>query len=172
MKTNRIGLWLLAALLATGCAETRAVDQDQDWVLTIGSPQSQWATGEAIVVRTELRYVGPGGGTDWFGSGSGPLAFDLREINGTRHLEGGMLLNCQRHETRADGPLVVGYVKPGGYSADDPNAAFYREFLADPLLHLPPGEWELAARAVFSMPPDCGTGRTVSLRASVILTVE
>lgn len=171
MTSIRAGLWLLAVLLATGCAETRAVDQDRDWVLTITSPKSNWATREAIVVTAELRYVGPGAGTEFFGSGSGPLFFDFSEVGGTRVLGGGGHSDCKRYEIQADAPLVMPYRKSGGWTAEDPNAVFYRGFIADPLLHLPLGEWEVGVRAGFSMPPGC-SGRSVSLRASVVLTVE
>jgi len=144
---------------------------DPVWVLSIGSPRARWAAGEAITIRTVLTYVGPGGGTEYFGSSSGPIAFDLKEIDGPRHLEGGMLSDCKMHEMRSDEPLVLGRFKAGGYSSDDPHAAFYEGLQDDPLLRLPSGRWELTARAVFSMPPDC-SGRTVSLMASIVLTVE
>jgi hypothetical protein len=179
MKSACIAVAIVAVVLAAGCVDTvtptpwEVVDEarDSDWVLTMGSPRARWVVGEPIVIRTELRYVGPGAGTEYFGSSSGPVAFSLEEIGGTRSLQGSMLGDCARHSIRADEPLVVAYVK-GGYSADDPNAAFYTEFVADPVLRLPAGSWELAAHAVFSMPPNCGQGRTVSLNASVIVTVE
>jgi hypothetical protein len=146
--------------------------RDPEWVLTIGSPQSRWSVGDAIVVEAELRYLGPAEGTEYFGSGSGPLAFDLEEIGGTRRLAGAYTLDCRTHEIRPDTPLVVPYAKSGGFSAEDPNAAFYTEFLEDPLLHLPSGEWELGVSANLSMPPGCAEGRSVNLRASITLSVE
>jgi hypothetical protein len=180
MKVSPALHGVLAMVLVAGCADApqptpwpvveRAVDPD--WELTIASPRSHWRAGQPIVIRTVLRYIGPGGGTEYYGSGSGPLAFELIELGGSRILQGGLEGDCAQHTMRANDPLVVGYMKPGGYSAEDPNAAFYTEFLADPLLRLPPGRWELAARAVFSMPPTCGQGRTVALRASVVVTVD
>jgi hypothetical protein len=146
--------------------------RDPEWVLTIGSPQSRWSVGDAIVVEAELRYIGPAEGTEYFGSGSGPLAFGLEEVGGTRKVYGASTLDCARHEIRPDTPLVVPYAKSGGFSGEDPNAAFYTEFLEDPLLHLPHGQWVVGVNASLSMPPDCGEGRSVDLRASITLSVE
>ena len=172
--------WLVATLTLVGCTaappespwEVVESAHDVSWVLAIGSPKAQWAAGEAIDIRAVLTYVGHGQGTDYLGSGGGPLTFSLREIGGTRHLEGLSESDCSRHAMRSDQPLVVSQFRTGGYSADDPNAAFYEHLLADRLLRLPPGEWELTARAVLSMPPGCGEGRTVSLTASIVVTVE
>lgn len=153
-------------LVVTGTA------RDPQWVLTIGSPRRSWNAGEAILVQAELQYVGPGGGTQYFGSGSGPLGFGLREIGGTRHLEGVMTADCATYQITAEAPLLVNYHKSGGFIGEDPNAAFYRLFLQDPLLHLPNGTWALDAYADLIMPPGCGTGRIVQLLASITLTVE
>ena len=46
-------------------------------------------------------------------------------------------------------------VKSGGWSADDPNAAFYDAFFAAPDIRLPPGTWEVTGHASFSE-GDCG----------------
>lgn len=180
LPSSYAAAWLVASLILAGCTAAPAespwevVDSAHDvsWILAIGSPKAQWAAGEAIDIRAVLTYVGPGQGAEYFGSGSGPLTFGLREIGGTRHLEGFMELDCSRHAMRSHEPLVVSQFKTGGYSADDPSAAFYEHLLADPLLRLPPGQWELTARAVFSMPPGCGEGRAVSLLALIVLTVE
>jgi hypothetical protein len=174
-----VAAWLVACLTLAGCTGTAAesawevVDSAHDpmWVLSIGSPKAQWAAGDAIDVQSVLAYVGPGQGTEYFGPGSGILAFGLREIGGTRHLDGLTEGDCSRHAIRTDEPLVSEF-KKGGYSADDPNAAFYEQLLADPRLRLPSGEWELTVRAAFSMPPDCVEGRVVSLVASIVPAVE
>ena len=179
-SVNRLAALALVVAGVTGCAavpsqspwQVSDADRDADWSLTVGSPRSHWDAEETILVRAVLRYIGPGDGTSFFGSGSGPLFFDLTEIGGTRALGGGGTSDCKPYQIRADAPMVVSFGKAGGYSADDPNAEFYRQYFSDPDLHLPPGRWILGTRAVFSMPPDCGDGRTVSLAASVTLTVE
>jgi hypothetical protein len=100
-------------------------------------------------------------------SGSGLVLFDLREIGGTRGM-GGWTDDCVRYE-------VAGRTEPTpikkavGYSMDDPQAAWYVGFAADPLLRLPAGTWELAARATFSVGA-CG-GDWIELRAPIRITV-
>ena len=64
---------------------------------------------------------------------------------------------------------MTGIVKSGGFSADDPDAAFYRAFFSEPLVRLPAGRWEIAAVASFVV----GDRRPEhSLRASITVTVE
>jgi hypothetical protein len=36
------------------------------------------------------------------------------------------------------------FTKSGGFTDDDPNAPFYRQFDGDPRLILPPGRWRLS----------------------------
>ena len=96
----------------------------------------------------------------------------MREIGGARHLESAMTADCREYQIAVDEPLVVTYQKSGGFIGDDPNAPFYRQFLEDPLLHLPPGRWALDVDAQLTMPQGCGEGRDVHLHASVTVTVQ
>lgn len=173
---------LIVLLLATGCSSSttppqafgpvRDVDRDRDFVLTLETTKATWQAEEPIEVLTTLEYVGPGDGTPYFGSGGGPLTFDLREMSGTRILEGLATADCATHEIDVDRPLRTGYQKSGGFSPGEPNEAFYRAFLNDPLFRLPAGDWELSVRAYLYLPPGCGGGREVDLRATIGLRVR
>ena len=63
-----------------------------------------------------------------------------------------------------------GVRKSGGFSADDPNADFYRSFFADPLVHLPAGDWTLTAVASL-VDGYGGSGESYTLRAAVLVHV-
>ena len=79
------------------------------------------------------------------------------------------LLACQYWEmTRS--PLAYPFRKGGGYSPDEPNAAFYEAYFDDPEFRLPPGRWEVSALAPLSI-GDCA-GQNVSLKATLTLTVQ
>jgi hypothetical protein len=68
--------------------------------------------------------------------------------------------------------ITTPFHKGGGWTAEDPDAAFYEQFSADPEFRLPAGRWQVSAVAPISLGPvDCG-GTTVNLRASLVLTVE
>jgi hypothetical protein len=60
-------------------------------------------------------------------------------------------------------------VKSGGFAAEDPDAAFYRTFFADPLVRLPAGTWEITAVADFSEGACDGAHHT--LRAPITVTI-
>ena len=56
-----------------------------------------------------------------------------------------MTADCGQHEFPRLVPVAVPFRKTGGFSADDPNADFYRAFFADPVLRLPAGRWQVTA---------------------------
>ena len=66
-------------------------------------------------------------------------------------------------------PQTTAFFKSGGVSATDPDAPFWTSFLADPLLHLPPGQWAVVAQAAIAG-PECAPP-SHDLTASVEVTV-
>lgn len=126
-----------------------------------------WRAGEPIAGRAWLTVAG--GSAELYGSGSGLLAFDFREVDGSRRMEAAWTDDCQPYRLEAGSPLSSGITKSGGFGGDDPNAAFYRAFFADPLVRLPAGRWEITATASFGV-GDCGGERTI--RAPIMVTIE
>lgn len=164
---------LTVGLLFTGCSSgpVRAEARDRGLLLTISAPRQVWGAGQPIEVSSEFSYLGPGAKEVW-GPGPGPhVGFDVVELTGDRKMQAAWLLACQSWlMTRL--PITTPFHKGGGYSADDPDAAFYRQFFADPEFRLPAGRWQITATAPFSLGPDSCGGPPINLRASVTLTVE
>lgn len=139
-----------------------------NFILEISSPQETWTAGEPITVTATLTYARPGAITI-IGAGSGPIAFGVREIGGTREMGAFLTSDAVPHVIGPE-PYVVEYGKSGGWSPDDPNEAFYEDFFADPEFRLPPGRWEVTALARFAT--EDGGPYEVDARVGLVLTVE
>ncbi len=126
-----------------------------------------FAANEPIDGRARLELAS--GAVELVGAGSGLVAFDIVEVGGSRRMEAAWTSDCAPHHLEAGRPIETAIVKSGGFSAEDPNADFYRQFFADPLVRLPAGRWEIAAVATFAV-GECG-GREVTLRAPITITV-
>lgn len=174
-----LALWMAAMLAACAGPGSPGVYQPSapptakvrvgEFTLEISSPRRTWAVGEAIEMTATLTYDGSGEVTIW-GAGAGPISFSVREIGGTRAMEGLMTYDEAPHQIGPADPIVVDYRKSGGWSpGDDPNEAFYVEFFADPGFRLPAGRWEVEAWTRFATrrgPYDVDT------RAGLVLTIE
>jgi hypothetical protein len=61
--------------------------------------------------------------------------------------------------------------KFGAFSDDQPDAAFYRAFLADPVVRLPAGDWAISAVASFVEGKGCsGASRMMTATVTVHVT--
>ena len=82
-----------------------------------------------------------------------------------------MTADCAKHDYARLAPVAIQFQKSGGYSADDPNAAFYRTYFADPVLRLPAGHWKLTAIANgYLKPCDMNAPQvTITLRAEILV---
>ncbi|HUQ79232.1 MAG TPA: hypothetical protein VM427_10240 [Patescibacteria group bacterium] len=116
----------------------------EGFVLEVRLPSQTFATTDAIPVRTTLTWTGaPGGGRIW-GSGSGPVSFTFNELGGAgRTMGGAMTADCGMKEFPAGVPTEITVAKSGGWTGEDPNAAFYQAWYKDPALHLPAGRWQM-----------------------------
>ena len=173
MRAMAVGSLLVVAM--SGCSfitgPVRAEDRDSGFVLTITSPRQVWAVGEPIVVNAELAYHGPGE-RKVFGPGPGShIRFDVIELTGHRRMESLWKLGCASW-TMNGAPISTPMIKGGGWDANDPDAAFYEQFVQEPEFRLPAGRWEVAAHAPFSLGPDSCGGQTVDLQAALTLIVQ
>jgi hypothetical protein len=142
-----------------------------DYRLTITSPKGTWTTDEAIQVEATLEYLGNAAEETLRGSGSGLIGFGLEELTGDLTMGAAFTTDCAQHPISAEAPIVAPFQKSGGYSADDPDAAFWEAFFADPELHLGAGEWQISAGATFDDGDDC-TADPIHLDVAIVLTVE
>ncbi len=143
-----------------------------DWgyfTLGLTSDKRQYAAAEPIDIKAELLYEGPP--VELWGAGllSG---FAIEQLDGPLAMPPGpMIQPCVSLSLPAGEPYVVPFVKHTHWSDDDPNADFYREWLADPVVRLPAGTWLVTAYSDFLVGPDC-RGDPVVMEASVVITVR
>ncbi|MEW6223624.1 MAG: hypothetical protein AB1627_03250 [Chloroflexota bacterium] len=154
---------------SASAAVASATDIEGRFVLTFELPRTTFTTADAITATATL------GTTDGLdagivASGGGPLGFSFTEVGGTRRMGFAMTADCVRYTVGAEAPITSGIRKSGGWGAEDPNAAFYEQFFADPEVHLPPGTWDITAVASFAE-GTCG-GVERNLTATIRVTVN
>ena len=167
---------LIAIVAVSACGSTppqvadilgRAEATDGPFRLEFVVPKSTWRADEQIVGQASLSFAGQGG-IDLGGSSGGLIGFGVSEVGGTRHMGVAADAACFSRRLEAGRPMVSGLMKSGGFSGDDPNAAFYRAFFADKGYHLPAGTWEIAAVASFVEGRDCrGASHTITARLRI-----
>ena len=176
---KRVILALGFLLVACGPSQTTSADVTPDPAtasMTQGRFELRFTVERATVrpldvIKGEatLSLLGPVGAT--ITGSSSILGFEFMEIGGAmRHVipvHDGM---CAPHRVTSNGPLTSSIIESGSV-VEGPNAAWYREFLDDPLVHLPLGEWDLTVTSAFFDGRDC-TGQKVDLRATVRVHVS
>jgi hypothetical protein len=149
-------------------AAPAAEDVEGPFHLEFTLPRTTWSAGESIEGQSQLSLVG-GERVTIVGSGAGVLGFGFAEVGGHRQMGPAWRADCAIHVVAADRPIVSPIRKSGGYSDDQPDAAFYRAFFGDPLVHLPVGEWDITAVAEFAE-QECG-GPAHALEATIRVRV-
>ena len=120
---------------------------------------------DPITGAARLSLLGPAGATV---SGSSTLfGFEFLEVGGAqRHVVPVFDAVCAPHRLTSNGPLESPILTSGSIPEGDPNAKWYREFLAAPVINLPLGEWDVTVGTAFFDSQGC-TGPKFDLRASV-----
>jgi hypothetical protein len=150
-------------------APARSEAVDGRFGLVFELPRTTWTTRDAIEGQAALLLLGDGR-TVIGASGAGPIAFSIVEVGGTRTMDAASTADCATHVLSAAEPITSRITKSGGWSQDDPNAAFYEAFFADPTLHLPPGTWDITALATFIEGRGCA-GASHDVSATIRITV-
>jgi hypothetical protein len=121
---------------------------DGDFELTLRSAQAKYAAGEPLDVGASLTYHGPRDTVSICHDGGGPILFGVREkVLGGINLEPVSRLMFGRSTLTRDVPVTMPFAKSGGFSGDEPAAASFRAFFADPVFRLPVGTWHIYAVA-------------------------
>lgn len=142
-----------------------------EFVLDIGVESARVRAGQPIFVNATLRYIGADDVAVVSGSGYGMTAIGVTQTDGPIGLGGGETADCAKHAISRDSGLRV-EGKSGGFDGADPLTPFYEVFFKDPLLRLPPGTYEIGARAHFFTGSSCSSDSEVVLGASVTVVVE
>jgi hypothetical protein len=147
----------------------QATDTQGKYHLVFELPKTDWRTTEAITGQATLSVVGSAG-VDFGASGGGPLAFSFDEVGGSRHIHWVMTADCTTYRLDPGAPMSSPIKKSGGADTSDPNYEFYRSFFADPLVHLPAGDWTITAVASLVDGAGC-SGGSYTLNAPVTVHV-
>ena len=121
--------------------------QANGFVLQATMPKLDWLSTEAIGIDTTLTWTGDEPTKAIWTSGGGPVSFSLERADGTVTMPAASDLVCARQDYARGVPTQIPFSKSGGYSDSDPNAVFFEQYFADPLLHLPRGQWKLIVTA-------------------------
>lgn len=99
------------------------------------------------------------------------VGFEFAEVGGAgRDVVPAPPSDCAVHFVASSGGVVTPIAKSGAV-VDGPNADWYRQFLADPVVHLPAGDWDITAIATFFDGRACA-GQPYDLRTTVRVHVK
>ena len=178
---RRLLLLLLLALLVAACSPaptpTPSVPElatgtvsGQGMTLSVTAEPAVVAAGERIEVEAVLTNDGPDP-IELSGSGSGVVFFSVTRLDdGLTSGEPVMTDDCAPHDVPAGEPIIVPFAKSGGWSEDDPDAAFLRTYFADPELTLPPGAWRIDVTTAATIGEGC-VGPSLDLALSLLVRV-
>jgi hypothetical protein len=121
--------------------------RDKGFALELRLADNVVDAGQPIDMAAVLTWEGPADEATVWGSGSGPVVFGLRQLDGDLAMEAAQTADCGSSVFARGAPAMIPFRKSGGWSADDPNAEFYRTFFADPVLRLPAGTWRATVSA-------------------------
>ena len=152
-----------------GSALQRAEDREGAFRLTFEVPRTSWKADEPIDGLASLAVVG-GNGAEFGASGGGVFGFEFREVSGTRQVAAVWAADCAPYRLEVGTTMTSRITKSGGFSAEHPNAAFIRAFLADPIVRLPAGDWTITALAQFVEGRGC-SGASRTLAAPILVHV-
>ena len=128
------------------------------------------APGEVIEVVAELTNDGDEP-IVLSGSGSGLVFFSVTRLeDGLTSGPAAHTDDCATHELPAGVTTTVPFAKSGGWSENDPNAAFLRTFFSEPELTLPAGRWRIDITTAGSIGEGC-TGEAIGLELALVVTV-
>lgn len=134
---------LTVPVLDPGPARSEAGDGRFRLSLTL--PSATWEAGAPIDGEAMLEL--DEGVVEIGGSGGGLISFRYSQVDGRLVVDPISTADCARHRLSAAEPLRVALDKSGGWSEEDPDAVFYREFLQADGVRLPPGQWDITAIA-------------------------
>ena len=121
--------------------------RDAGFALTLRTGSNAVDAGAPIDVAATLTWEGAEARASIWGSGSGPVSFGIKQVDGDIMLDPVQTGDCAQHDYLRGVPVRAPFQKSGGFAEDDPNADFYRVYFADPVLRLPSGRWRIAATA-------------------------
>ena len=156
---------------AASCAEPcpAASATSGPFKLELVLPRVDWKSDEPLTGTVTLSYAGPKA-TTLFGS-AGLMNFQYTQVGGPHRTSPVSTSECGRYEIGPTTPMSTALSKSGGFTDEDPDAAWLRSFLTAPDVRLPAGTWDVTALADFTEGDSCGAGGR-SMAATVRVTVS
>jgi WD40-like Beta Propeller Repeat len=145
-----------------------AVIEEQGLRLELRTDRTTYTEDEPISVSATLTYLGPEQSVTLY-HGNPMITFDLVELSGQRVMMGTVDAVCRQTVATRGQPISIPFVKGASWTADDPNAAFYQDWIADPVLQLPVGSWNVLAEGQFSL-DGCGNPINIGQKLTVTVT--
>lgn len=145
-------------------------DYNKLFELNIYSDKTTYKTTDKIKLWATLKYIGLGSQIKiWHGDPY--ISFIITDGKGFK--TGGVFVDILTYTTLDKGKLYkFDYVKSGGYSADDPNAAFLEKFYKQKDLYLPKGEYTVKVGGAFSLLKDTEKSRSNLGKEILIKVIE
>ncbi|MBH1942092.1 hypothetical protein I5677_14415 [Mobilitalea sibirica] len=145
------------------------VGTDDLFELKLYVDKSTYAKDEIIFCYATLEYIGEGDSITIYSSDP-LLGFGLKD---DKYFDGGYIVNDVLITTTIykGQTIKYDYAKSGGWSGDDPNAAFYEKFYSDKNLVLPTGKYEISAAISCSLEMEDSIGSQYSQSVSVFIEV-
>ena len=134
----------------------RSEARDGTFTLTLTLTRAVWPAMEPIDGEAALSVQQ--GAVDIGGSGAGLIGFRYSQVGGRIVVDPIWTADCARHQVTAAAPMRSVLTKSGGWSQDEPDAAFFEAFFEGDGVRLPPGVWDITAIA------SGGCGEPVSVR--------
>jgi hypothetical protein len=132
-------------------------------------PRVDWKSDEPLTGTVTLSYAGPKA-TTLFGS-AGLMNFQYTQVGGPHRTSPVSTSECGLYEIGPTTPMSRALSKSGGFTDEDPDAAWLRSFLTAPDVRLPAGTWDVTALADFNEGDRCAAGGR-SMKATVRVTVR
>jgi hypothetical protein len=178
IRGARVGpaLVMMAVMASCGADDSdsaagpRAIDRDGNFVLEFTVAEPRYVENEPIVAAARLQYRGAANVAHLWGSGTGPIFFKIEQLDGDIDTSPGGHDDCVPYDVFNGRPLEAAFRKNHGWSADDPMAAFWEDFSADPQLRLPAGRYRLSALVSLLIGTGCD-GDLLDMRSSIEIEV-
>ncbi|MCL2637647.1 MAG: hypothetical protein FWD48_04675 [Oscillospiraceae bacterium] len=141
-----------------------------DFVLTVYTDKNIYTTDEEIEIWADFKYIGSQDSIEIFHS-SDYLVYTI--FDGERYWNNGFVNTILISSILTkDVAEHHDFKKSGGWSGDDPDAAFWEEFYSASDLRLPAGEYTVTAHVDFSLSDENMLGTRNQFKTELQITVK
>lgn len=144
--------------------------KDEYFDMQLHVAQTTFKAGEPIDISASLTYTGGKKSYTVWGSSSAQVVFTLTDGKNFG-VDGASTSDLVPTEYKHGETVSYPFVKSGGYSSNDPDAAFWKSFYAEKELKLPPGTYLVTVSSNFALTQDVLVSRyDASVYATITVT--